>query len=79
MPGPASPKIVVTGATSIIGYFLLPRLVNAGYEVHAISRNRREKPGETDKKVFWHPVDISHPDLRVRHARARKFQSTASQ
>ncbi|ARO86369.1 NAD-dependent dehydratase [Nitrosospira lacus] len=62
MPGPASPKIVVTGATSIIGYFLLPRLVNAGYEVHAISRNRREKPGETDKKVFWHPVDISHPD-----------------
>ncbi len=56
------PKIMVTGATSIIGRFLLPRLVNAGYEVHAISRNCRENPGETGKKVFWHPVDIAHPE-----------------
>lgn len=58
----SSPKIIVTGATSIIGRFLLPRLVNAGYEVHAISRNCRENPGETDKKVLWHPVDIAHSE-----------------
>lgn len=56
------PKIIVTGATSIIGRFLLPRLVNAGYEVHAISRNCHENPCETDKKVFWHPVDMTHPE-----------------
>ena len=56
------PKVIVTGATSIIGRFLLPRLVNAGYEVHAISRNCRENPGETDKKVFWHPGDVTHPE-----------------
>lgn len=58
----SSPKIIVTGATSIIGRFLLPRLVNAGYQVHAISRNCRQNPSETDKKVFWHPVDIAHPE-----------------
>jgi nucleoside-diphosphate-sugar epimerase len=56
------PKIIVTGATSIIGRFLLPRLVNAGYEVHAISRNYHENPSEIDKKVFWYPVDINHPE-----------------
>lgn len=56
------PKIIVTGATSIIGRFLLPRLVNAGYEVHAISRNCHENPCETYKKVFWHPVDMTHPE-----------------
>lgn len=54
------PKIIVTGATSIIGRFLLPRLVNAGYEVHAISRNYCENPSETEKRVFWYPVDITH-------------------
>ena len=36
-----SPRILVVGASSIVGHFLLPRLVNAGYEVHAISRSHR--------------------------------------
>ncbi|KIO49292.1 NAD-dependent epimerase/dehydratase family protein [Nitrosospira sp. NpAV] len=56
------PKIIVTGATSIIGRFLLPRLVDAGYEVHAISRNYRENPDEIDKRMFWYPLDITHPE-----------------
>lgn len=56
------PKIIVTGATSIIGRFLLARLVNAGYEVHAISRSRDGNLNETDKKIVWHPADISHPE-----------------
>jgi nucleoside-diphosphate-sugar epimerase len=64
MSNPASPhKIVVTGATSMIGHFVLPRLLDAGYEVHAISRT----PGGnsidiTDRKMFWHQADISHPE-----------------
>ncbi len=36
-----SPRILVVGASSMIGHFLLPRLVDAGYEVHAISRSHR--------------------------------------
>jgi nucleoside-diphosphate-sugar epimerase len=54
-------KIVVTGATSVIGHFLLPRLLDAGYEVHAISRSLAEGLNQTDKKLFWHEADISHP------------------
>ena len=47
----------------MIGHFVLPRLLDAGYEVHAISRT----PGgnaidTTDKKMFWHQADISHPE-----------------
>jgi nucleoside-diphosphate-sugar epimerase len=34
-------KIIVSGATSQIGYFLLPRLLNNGYEVTAISRKQQ--------------------------------------
>ena len=31
-------RIIITGATSIVGQFLLPRLAAAGNEVYAISR-----------------------------------------
>lgn len=68
MSNSASPqKILVTGATSMLGRFLLPRLLDAGYEVHAISRAPSENPNmtninTTDKKMFWHQADISHPE-----------------
>lgn len=50
-------KIVVTGATSLIGDYLLPLLTNHGYEVHAISRN----PPAYGKAsgLIWHSADIS--------------------
>lgn len=32
--------VVVTGATSLIGHFLLPRLANAGFQVIAVSRSK---------------------------------------
>ena len=75
MSNPASPhKIVVTGATSMIGHFVLPRLLDAGYEVHAISRT----PGgnaidTTDKKMFWHQADISHPEQLPESMRRYSF------
>ncbi|SEA43126.1 SDR family oxidoreductase [Nitrosospira multiformis] len=53
-------KIMVTGATSIIGEFLLPNLLDAGYEVHAISR----RPAEalpSNGKLIWHQADVSEP------------------
>lgn len=63
MSNPESPhKIVITGATSLIGHFLLPRLLDAGYEVHAVSRGPAEGPNTTDKKLFWYQADISNPE-----------------
>ncbi len=63
MPGLASPhKIIVTGATSIIGHFLLSRLVAAGYEVHAISRDGGKNVGTTSNQVIWHEADISRAE-----------------
>ena len=53
-------KIIVTGATSIIGEFLLPNLLDAGYEVHAISRRAAEALPSTGK-LIWHQADMSEP------------------
>ncbi|SFO39519.1 NAD-dependent epimerase/dehydratase family protein [Nitrosospira briensis] len=63
MPESASSlKIIVTGATSIIGHYLLPRLMNAGYEVHAISRGGEKNPATTGNTLIWHQADIIHPE-----------------
>jgi nucleoside-diphosphate-sugar epimerase len=59
----ASPtrRAIVTGATSLIGDFLLPALVRAGFEVHAISR----KPPihRTHRHIVWHTQDIGTSGL----------------
>jgi nucleoside-diphosphate-sugar epimerase len=61
-------KIMVTGATSIIGKFLLPGLLEAGHEVHAISRRAAEAV-PSNEKLTWHQADISQaeqiPDVNV--------------
>lgn len=53
-------SVLVTGATSQVGVFLLPRLANQGFTVHALSRAPRcdQNPG-----VIWHTVDIEEGDL----------------
>jgi nucleoside-diphosphate-sugar epimerase len=56
------PKIIITGATSIIGVFLLPRLLAAGYEVHAVSRDGGRKPPSAGENLVWHWADITHPE-----------------
>jgi GT2 family glycosyltransferase/nucleoside-diphosphate-sugar epimerase len=56
-------RVIVTGATSLIGDYLLPGLLNSGYEVHAISR----KPPSYGRMagLRWHHVDITQqtPDI----------------
>lgn len=54
---PGLGRVVVTGATSLIGDYLLPLLVGEGYEVHAISR----KPPDYGRAagLIWHHADIS--------------------
>jgi len=48
-------SVLVTGATSQIGLFLLPRLVSQGFQVHAMSRTL---PSGSDPGVIWHLGDI---------------------
>lgn len=54
-------KIMVTGATSIIGGFLLPNLLDTGHEVHAISRRAAEAV-PSKGKLIWHQADISQAE-----------------
>src|SRR5574340_1337230 len=61
MSDASSNKIIVTGATSVIGRCLLPRLLEAGYEVHAVSRKGCVNPDITDN-LSWHQADIDHPE-----------------
>lgn len=47
--------IVVIGATSLVGRYLLPRLAAAGHTVHAISRRAVDA---SDAGVRWQRIDI---------------------
>ena len=47
----------VTGATSGIGHFLVPRLLQQGFRVHALSR--RPRPAGPDPRLEWHARDIA--------------------
>lgn len=46
-------KVVVSGATSQIGPFLISQLLNAGYTVHAVTRSDAKKGG-TSAQLQWH-------------------------
>lgn len=61
------PRAVVTGATSLIGDYLLPGLLQAGYDVHAVSR---EPPDYGHHPHFhWHHADITQETPEsTRHA-----------
>lgn len=54
-------RILVTGASSQIGDFLLPRLIAAGHEIHAVSRFARGAVPE----VSWFQVDLDRPKALV--------------
>jgi nucleoside-diphosphate-sugar epimerase len=50
-----STAILITGASSQIGHFLLPRLAGAGITVHAVSRR---PPESITSAIQWHRCDI---------------------
>ncbi|BBL74712.1 hypothetical protein MishRS11D_18100 [Methylomagnum ishizawai] len=59
-PGGGHRKILVTGASSLIGDYLLPELAGLGFEVHALSRNPpRRVPHPL---LHWHRLDITQDD-----------------
>jgi len=52
-------KVLVTGASGFIGRYCLPLLVQQGYEIHAVAR---QKPQETiEQDVRWHECDLLQP------------------
>jgi nucleoside-diphosphate-sugar epimerase len=61
-----SPKLLVMGATSLIGRFLMPRLTQAGMGVTAISRVGRP----ASLGVHWLQGDLADPDLAQRLPKA---------
>jgi len=50
-------RVLLTGASSQIGLFLIPRLLRDGHELFAISRRRRDG----DSRVTWLLDDVSSP------------------
>ena len=55
-------RVLVTGATGLIGRQLLPQLAAAGYDVHALL-NRREVPPELRSLARWHSADLANASL----------------
>ncbi len=51
-------KIIVTGARSQIGYYLLPRLVDSGYQVFAFSRTQADDRFIKSPSLVWVGGDI---------------------
>ncbi len=52
-------KVLVTGASGFIGWHTLTPLLEAGYEVHAVSRR---VPEDVPKDVLWHRADLLDRD-----------------
>lgn len=55
-------RVLVTGATTAVGRFLLPRLSTGGYETTALSREfHADEP-----HAYWQQCDLSHPEAMER-------------
>ena len=48
-----TPCVILTGASSQIGVFVIPRLIRAGFKVFAVSRKARPKSYPAFKQVTW--------------------------
>lgn len=55
-------RVIVSGASSQVGRFLLPKLVTAGAEVYALSR-RAGHDSAKESAVHWLRADLGQPDL----------------
>lgn len=61
---PFERSVIVTGARGLVGHYLLPRLVEAGFEVQAISRRPGPPSGaESPPAVRWVSMALERPVL----------------
>jgi len=63
LSAPTPPATIVTGATSQIGFFLLPRLQAAGFSVTAVSRKAVNTHNE---QMRWLSVDLRTTPLMIK-------------
>ena len=55
-------SVIVTGARGLVGHYLLPRLVERGYAVQAISRRPRPPAHPSEPRaVRWIPMALERP------------------
>jgi len=52
-------RVLVTGATGFIGRHSLPRLLESGYEVHAVGGQR--SPEAPSRDIVWHHANLLEP------------------
>ena len=64
-------SVLVTGATGLVGHYLLSRLCAAGFDVHAVSRRPRDEaesealpPGRASR-ARWISLDLTHGELSL--------------
>ena len=48
-------RVIVTGAQGFVGRACIPALLDAGFEVHALSRGSRQSK---DSALTWHSIDL---------------------
>ncbi len=53
-------KVLVTGATGFVGRHSLPRLLESGYEVHAVHSQRA--PDALNRDIVWHRANLLEPN-----------------
>lgn len=62
MTAGGSREVWVSGATSLIGRWLIPRLLVAGYRVRAFSRDPVNSDGRAETpRLSWHRLDLEFP------------------
>ena len=61
--GLSKPRVLLLGATGQIGIFAIPRLVNAGFEVIAISRGPKPDWYPRFGPVHWMRLDDLDSDV----------------
>lgn len=68
---PPTPRLLIFGATSVVGGYLLPRLASTPWPVTAVSRQPATAPRQGDAHVEWQlgslPDSCPAPDPAVTH------------
>jgi nucleoside-diphosphate-sugar epimerase len=65
--------VIVAGATNQVGVFLLPRLIEAGYQIHAISRHDPAVQKIKHDLITWHQIDLSGKEKKLNIPEAEYF------
>ena len=66
-------SVIVSGATSQVGVFLLPRLIDSRYHIHALSRNNPDTQCIVNPLITWHQIDLSRGWKKLNITEASHF------